>query len=366
MEIVKGHLHNGRKTTLKPQTFLVASIPNALVLRILSRSLFFVMVFASLSFMRIAYKGFYSSMTFVPTSEPAAYGSLDVGLLNLMLNDFSTKGLFKDNGKTLLVNSPVPNGLDKNIHILVNSNSERKRLLADESYDFVFTYDVTDAEFIDRILKIDGIVAFPLGARPSNYAFREHTNYKVVYIKRYGFVIVVLKKTGPAIRLGDSDSSPKRKLLAVETEVMSKTVALNGLEDVHLEPPRKTLVQSRNYLNNIKYLPDLLGDSLEGYSRRVFISVGLPEENESVMDWFKTNYPTKNTNFETLSLVASPKNHFDVSAWLSENVEEEEYVVMKAEADVVEEMMKKRTIGLVDELFLEYPIKVRVKVLLVE
>lgn len=46
-----------------------------------------------------------------------------------------------------------------------------------------------------------------------------------------------------------------------------------------------------------------------------------------------------------------------MSEWLRKNVREEEYVVMKAEAEVVEEMLSSKAIGLVDELFLECGIK---------
>ncbi|TQD89780.1 hypothetical protein C1H46_024672 [Malus baccata] len=42
-----------------------------------------------------------------------------------------------------------------------------------------------------------------------------------------------------------------------------------------------------------------------------------------------------------------------MSEWLNKNVKEKEYVVMKAEAEVVDEMVKSRAIHLVDELFLE-------------
>ncbi|KAF3502627.1 hypothetical protein F2Q69_00041297 [Brassica cretica] len=42
-----------------------------------------------------------------------------------------------------------------------------------------------------------------------------------------------------------------------------------------------------------------------------------------------------------------------ITEWLKENVKDEEYVVMKAEAEVVEEMMRNKSIKMVDELFLE-------------
>ncbi|KAE8716314.1 hypothetical protein F3Y22_tig00110125pilonHSYRG00051 [Hibiscus syriacus] len=60
---------------------------------------------------------------------------------------------------------------------------------------------------------------------------------------------------------------------------------------------------------------------------------------------------------ETLSKEASKKKAVPettgMSDWLMKNVKEEEYVVMKAEAEVVEDMVKSKAIRLVDELFLE-------------
>lgn len=153
-----------------------------------------------------------------------------------------------------------------------------------------------------------------------------------------------------------SSYSPKRKLLQMATDE-AKTTALKGLEDVLLEPPRKASPKSKKNLKKIKYLPDLLDDSLRGYKRRLFVAVGVPEENKGVIQWFEHNYPKKSAKFEIHSLLVAPENpaalRTDVSSWLSKHVKEEEYVVMKAEADVVEEMVKRNTMTLVDELFLE-------------
>ncbi|KAG4960637.1 hypothetical protein JHK87_037270 [Glycine soja] len=215
----KKHLHDGRTIALNPETetFLVIRIPDALVLRIVSRSLIVAMVLAALPFLGTVLEGFYFSSSFVPNLDT---GSLDVGLLNSILHDFAEEGLLRENDKALIVNSPVPDIFREKIDAVMNSDWESKSLFADESYDFVFTSGAIDAEFIDRILKNDGIVALPLGTKSSNSAFKEQSNYKVVSLKRYGFVIVALKKTGPAIRLlVDSEySSPKRKLLAIKTK----------------------------------------------------------------------------------------------------------------------------------------------------
>ena len=84
----------------------------------------------------------------------------------------------------------------------------------------------------------------------------------------------------------------------------------------------------------------------------------------SGMEWFSKNYPTRNQKFEMYNIetvaeesssssLSPGKEQIEMSDWVRKNVKEEEYVVMKAEAEVVEEMMKSKSIGLVDELFLE-------------
>ncbi|KAK7293922.1 hypothetical protein RJT34_16801 [Clitoria ternatea] len=104
-----------------------------------------------------------------------------------------------------------------------------------------------------------------------------------------------------------------------------------------------------------------MDDSLEAYSRHVFIDVGLLEENDgSETDWFLKNYPTRNKNFEIYKIntvteepSGKEKSQIRIFDWLRKSVKEEEYVVLKAEAEVVGEIMKSNSIRLVDELFLE-------------
>lgn len=95
---------------------------------------------------------------------------------------------------------------------------------------------------------------------------------------------------------------------------------------------------------------------LETYPRRVFIDVGLHDKNEASGDssWFSKHYPTRNTKFkiETVAKESSAPL-IGMSDWLKRNVKKNEYVVMKAQAEVVEEMVRNKAIKLVDELFLE-------------
>ncbi|KAK7389539.1 hypothetical protein VNO78_24673 [Psophocarpus tetragonolobus] len=146
----------------------------------------------------------------------------------------------------------------------------------------------------------------------------------------------------------------QRKLLGYVPE--AKKAALRNLEDVLLEPPRAASRKSKVYLKRTKYLPDLMGDSLESYPRRIFIDVGLPKKNGGIdTDWFGKSYPTRNKKFEVykIEIVEEDGPQIEMSDWLRKNVKEEEYVVIKAEAEVVEEMVRNKAIMLVDELFLE-------------
>lgn len=211
-------------------------------------------------------------------------------------------------------------------------------------------------------------LAFPLsGIAEQASILREKSNYKIVYLRRYSSTIVAMRKIKihgvDEMSVALASSYAKRRLLQSATEA-SKAEALQDLEEVLLEPPRKRWVSKdlKNYSSKIKFLPQLLGDnSLEGFRRRVFVNVGFPEQSKDVTKWFHRNYPKMKQEFEVFELnvvpeegtskLASTQN--DISDWLKENVSDEEFVVMKAEAEAVEEMINKRTIHLVDELFLE-------------
>lgn len=166
---------------------------------------------------------------------------------------------------------------------------------------------------------------------------------------------VLLNNEAPGSRVAP------RKLCGYTPE--AKKAALQELEDVLLEPPRTASGKSRKYLKRTKFLPDLMGDSLESYPRRVFIDVGLPKkEGGSGTEWFMEDYPTRNQKFEiysieTVTAELPVQQQIGISDWVRKNVKEEDYVVMKAEAEAVEEMMKGNSIGLVDELFLECKLK---------
>ena len=286
-------------------------------------------------------------------------------VLTLLFNDLSNEGLVKKTNqqKAIFLGDQEKEEFHQfqsfidqyNMDYILLNNMEKQNSILDDTVDFIFTSNFpASSKFIDRTLKTNGIATLVI---LNAAAFHKPSNYKVAYMRKFEKIVMAMKKiksssvTETNVKLG-----AQRKLCGYATE--AKKAALQKFEDVLLEPPRAAYGKSRLYLKRTKYLPDLMGDTLESYPRRVFIDVGLlNKKGGSGTDWFSKNYPTRNKNFEMYKIetVAEGSNAAQVamSDWLTKNVKDEEYVVMKAEAEVVEEMMRSKAIMLVDELFLE-------------
>nr|XP_009618057.2 uncharacterized protein LOC104110298 [Nicotiana tomentosiformis] len=341
-----------------------------------------------------------------------AFNPINLEFLPIIFRDLANEGLLRMGDRSLLVTSGNEEVIynsqivkDYNPDLISFSDSTRQDLVPNETFDFVFSYGFPQSSnFIERALKVGGIVVAPLSNNPMA-EFPQPSNYKIVYVRKFDSTIVAMRKT----RNVSISSSSKRRLcnslttnareasgLNPENEKLfgrkhftslsrpslhefklirpadfehrmpkakktnAKEAALKKLEDVLLEPPRAASGKSSRYLKRTRYLPDLMGVSLENYPRRVFIDVGLQDKNEG-SDWFSKYYPTKNTKFEIFKIETVTKESsgkeipmiISMSDWLKNNVKESEYVVMKAEADVVEELVKNKAIRLIDELFLE-------------
>lgn len=347
---------------LNSETLLVIKLPDSRALRVLSRSVFLAMVILTLPFIWSILKGLSSSSYFNASAYDLGSDLIDGEFLDLLLQDLANEGLIKNGDKALIVGSGIEAAIDSSrflnandIDLVLESDLEQEILFPNATFDFALALSFEDTKPVDRAVKVGGIVVTQLSNDISN-AFQKQSNYKIVYLRRYDSTIVAMRKTSLVNELLDSPTKRRPCQLALE----AKKAVLEGLEDVLLEPPRKALAKSRRYLKKFKYLPDLLGDSLEDYPRRVFINVGLQEETNDAMAWFNENYPTRDQEFEFHAIGMVPEglagkvaSSADVSNWLRKNVKEDEFVVIKAEAEVVEEMIKRRTIGLVDELFLE-------------
>ncbi|XP_061372077.1 uncharacterized protein LOC133314596 [Gastrolobium bilobum] len=354
--------------------YLIIRLPNSEFIKLCYRMLILALALASFTFVikssfieRIS-----SASTF--THQAMSDSSLDhfnYDSVNMLFRDLTNEGLMKKTEQRAVflsnnVNQQGETGsqvvTDYDMDIVPLNDLEKQNSVLDNTVDFIFTSNFpASSKFIERTLKTGGVVTVLMNDNPST-AFYKPSNYKIVYMRRFDSIAVAMKKTGGPVAVDNkvpNFSAAPRKLCGYASE--AKKAALKNLEDVLLEPPRAASGKSRKYLKRTRYLPDLMGDSLESYPRRVFIDVGLPEKDGgSGTDWFPKNYPTRNKDFEIYKIetVAEEPSGKEVaqigmSDWLRKNVKEEEYVVMKAEAEVVEEMMRSNSIGLVDELFLE-------------
>ena len=291
----------------------------------------------------------------------------DHQLLPLLLNDLEKEGLFKHGDKALLLSGgddevtvasysqTVTETTD--VHFVSASDEETQRLVPSKTFDIAFAHSrhIDSVEFLDRTLKVGGILTVQLNLHDLPPSFLKKLNYEIVYMRSSVMAMRKTEETEEKQNIG----STARKLLSI-TEQEAKKKALSKLEDVLLEPPRAASRKSRTYLKRTRYLPDLMGDTLDlkSYSRRVFIDVGNGKESSGT-EWFVKNYPTRKLKFEMYKIqtvndeMSLESENMGITEWLKENVKEEEYVVMQAEAEVVEEMMRTKSIKMVDELFLE-------------
>ncbi|GMH00242.1 hypothetical protein Nepgr_002081 [Nepenthes gracilis] len=265
-----------------------------------------------------------------------SFNGEDLVFMPLLFRDLANEGIIKEGYKALVVGDN-DDGSDALYSTIISATGNA---------ELIARSDTDRQKFIDRTLKLGGIAAIKLGHDPSS-AFKKALNYKIVYARSFSSAFIVMRK----MALSQVQSPMQRKLLEFTDEEKKK--ALNRLEYVLLEPPRAASGKSRTYLKRIRYLPDLLNDSLESYPRRVYIDIGVEDGNR----WFDKYYPTRNQDFEKYRIetvpdtgLEAPESAEGMSEWLRKTVKEEEYVVMKAEAEVVEELMKSKAILLVDEL----------------
>ncbi|KAE8672786.1 FK506-binding protein 12 [Hibiscus syriacus] len=322
------------RISLNPDTLLVIKLPDPRFLLVLSRSLFLATLIITFPCIRSFLKG--------PSASSAAElhrssGSFSSEYWNLLWRDFAEEGLFKRGQKALVLNSAIE-GFD----VDVVDDDEGSMFMNNDGISVVFEPDFGSHSSLPKE-GFDFVFVWGLSIR----SYQKQSDYRIVYLKKFRSTIVAMKKLGP--KNHSFDSSAKRKLCDMTME--AKKAALRGLEDALYEPPRKRAAYSKK----INFLPDLLGDSLEHYPRRVFIDVGsndVDDKNNIAMKWFEKNYPKRNQEFEVYGS-ETVSDRIDVPDWLTKNVGAEDYVVMKAEAEVVEKMIERKVMGLVDELFFE-------------
>lgn len=350
--------NHGVGIALNTDALLIIKLPDYRLLWIMSRSLFLAMVLITLPSIGSILRG--SSNV---VNDAVLYPDEgDFTMLPILFRDLVDEGILKKGQKGLIVSSGYGDLVDdldleflndNEVDWVIESDSNPMNSIPDETFDFAIGSSSRNAKFIDRVLKTGGIMIIPLSNDPSDELLQPR-NYGIVYLRRFESTMVAMRKNGLAV---DSVTNPRKKQIVCGTTPEAKKAALKNLEDVLLEPPRKALAKST--MRKMKFLPDLMGDSLENYPRRVFIS----DDRNTAEDWFRHNYPAHNQEFNfyniDVKVIDSEETRTTgeegagLSNWLRNTVKQEDYVVMKADAQVVEDMMREKTICLIDELFLE-------------
>ncbi|XP_006657971.2 uncharacterized protein LOC102715955 [Oryza brachyantha] len=315
------------------------------LLRLVARAMLLAVVMLSLASLRLALS---------PTPTVGDGGEL---YLPVLLAELSDRGYLRHSGRAVFVGDAGSWAPFLERHHVAAVGPRQLREVADGSVDVVlFDGDAVWLSLVNRVLKAGGVAA---GFATSESTLQQTYNYKAVFAHRSEAAIAfAVEKTGGSTAAAvTAPVGPHRKLLALPA---SKKDALAGLEAVLLEPPQK---HHRRIIRRLRlrYLPELTGDSLDGYRRRTFIDVTPSRTGASTgaASWFKKHYPRGKHEFDIvrLNVAATASAHEaakGIAEWLEGNVREEDYVVVKAGAEAVEEILRKRAaVRRVDELFLD-------------
>lgn len=330
-----------------PRDEVVIPLPDPRLLRLIARSVLLAVAILSLPWLRSVLISDPSAGTTGIGSNP---GEDELFYMPKLLQDMQSYGLIKPQGRSLFLGDPgIHATLLKRNGIFCLLEDRIRQIAKGQPLDFVFLVagGFSDPQFhsIDQILTVGGVIAFRLGVHPVK-PFNLPANYRMIYIQNIGRTVIAVKKLYHDNAVTES---PGRRLLSLSE---TKARAVRALEDALLEPP--VLEKHRK---RIRYLPELTGESLDKYPRRVFVDMGSPGRVGAVQ-WFQKRYPRRNHEFEIVSVdlladTVPAGRSGGVAEWLRKNVREKEYVVVKADAEAVEEMVSGGAIGLVDELFLE-------------
>lgn len=315
--------------------------------------------------------------------------------LSIVFQDMISEGLLKAGHRALCIGVGTLSK-EENLGIdLIFEEDIQKARFPYNSFDFELgvKYSAFPPAEVDRTLKIGGVAAVHLSLdEPDlnlNTLLKLHLpNFKIVYLRKFdafGLDTVI------AFRKFQQLSNPIKMIPQKAKKCPMddlKRAAMKKLEHILLEQPRASWIESNENLNNIQYLPNLLGYPQNSTSH-VFVDVGANTYTSSIGSWFESHYPKHNHKFDIYAIEANgpfeseylhhPEVKFlpfaarikngvdieqkrvrslDLADWLMKTVNPDDYVVMKmdvggAEFQILSKMLRSGAICLIDELFLE-------------
>lgn len=240
--------------------YLIIRLPSSQFMKIVYRLLLLLLALAS--FPMIIRSSFIEKIS-SSSAQQALHESIDQvnydsvnmdQLLTILFRDLINEGLMKQQEhKAVFMNNNEQQGgfrvvSDYNMDLVPLNDLEKQNTVFDNTVDFVFTTDFpASSEFIERALKVDGVVTVLLNDNPSAVLYKP-SNYKIAYMRRLDLIAVAMKKEELVPEI-PSLAAP-RKLCGYPSE--AKKAALQNLEDVLLEPPRAASGKSRQYLKRTR------------------------------------------------------------------------------------------------------------------
>ncbi|KAL5992655.1 hypothetical protein ACLOJK_013574 [Asimina triloba] len=176
-----------------PTNRIVVRLP-CRFLRIIARSILLASVIATLPWISSVVRSPEANYV-APRPKPID----DIFFLPMLFGDLSDLGLLRPEDHAAYLGEAQRQRLrfltDREMDVISDGNAELQRSISADTFDFLFSNGFAAQEFIDRTLKIGGVVAIQLSADPRD-AFRAPTNYKIVYLQHFEATVVALRKIG--------------------------------------------------------------------------------------------------------------------------------------------------------------------------
>ncbi|KAL8195204.1 hypothetical protein R6Q57_025607 [Mikania cordata] len=177
---------------LNQDSVLIIKLPCSRILGVISKSLFlaaFILALPSIS-------------SYVHDASNENVANSDE-FLPTVFKDLVSEGVLTDGQKGLVLSSGIGDLFDNSfwflndmgIDVVTESDWGRQMMIHDEVFDFVFASSQENAGFVNRVVKIDGIVVMPLGNFCDRcYEFLKQSNYKIVYLRQFDLITVIAMK----------------------------------------------------------------------------------------------------------------------------------------------------------------------------
>lgn len=143
-------------------------------------------------------------------------------MLRMLLADLKREGLFNPGLVNVFIGDPGSRGpFLKKAGMDLMSPEYMKMLVDESSVDFVLAADgIRDSSvnFVDRVVKVGGVVTVLLGSDPDVRPFCLPSNYRVTYVRRFGVTVVAIKKMSHGKADEFKGGLQSRRLLSLATK----------------------------------------------------------------------------------------------------------------------------------------------------